>query len=134
MSTHDLDLALQMSDRLWLLNSDEIVAGSPEDLVLNNAFQMMFNKKGIEFDNKTGLFRVDYALREQMAVKGHGFEYVLLRRALARKGIKTIQKQEQDTNWLEIDRTEGINFRWYQDGKCVDHHTSVEKIIQAALR
>jgi len=134
LSTHDLDLALQMADRLWLLSREQsLLTGSPEDLLMRNEFQPLFQKRGIEFDNKTGLFRVDYDTNDHLSVKGHGFEYVLLRRALARKGIKTIQKKEGDPNWLEIDRSDGLLFRWYKDGRCVDKQCSVEKIIQSAL-
>ncbi|MCU4175303.1 ABC transporter ATP-binding protein [Carboxylicivirga sp. N1Y90] len=102
MSTHDLDLALQMSDRLWLLHHDQIVAGSPEDLTLINAFQSMFNKGGVEFDNKTGMFKVLYNHESLLPVHGHGFEYVLLRRAFARKGIKLIQGKQNEAVWINI--------------------------------
>lgn len=135
LSTHDLDLALQMADRLWLLSRERnLLTGSPEDLLMRNEFQPIFNKRGIEFDNKTGLFRVDYDLNEHLPVVGHGFEYVLLRRALARKGIRTIKKEDKDNNWLEIDRSENLLFRWYKDGECVDAQSSVERIIQTALK
>lgn len=130
MSTHDLDLALQMADRLWLLAPNKpLLAGSPEDLLLNNEFQTIFEHRGIEFDNRTGLFRVEYDYQAILPVQGHGFEYVLLRRAFARKGIKIIQRKEEDTNWLEISRNGKTSFKLFKDGDCIGSEESIEKLI-----
>jgi iron complex transport system ATP-binding protein len=55
LSTHDLDLALQMSDCLWLQAKDrDMVSGLPEDLILSGAFETFFDKKDITFDPSTG--------------------------------------------------------------------------------
>ena len=35
VSTHDIDTALHYADQLWLVNDDSIIAGLPEDLVIN---------------------------------------------------------------------------------------------------
>ncbi len=60
MSTHDLDLALQISDRIWLMDGDRGVnTGIPEDLALDGSLSNFFERKGIAFDPTTGLFRVD---------------------------------------------------------------------------
>ncbi len=122
MSTHDLDLALQMSDRLWLLHHDHIITGSPEDLLLQNAFQSMFSNKGIEFDNKTGMFKVRYQHQATFAVKGHGFEYVLLRRALLRKGIKPTKMTDDDPMYILIKNEAPKPFELWYDNSLI--HTS----------
>lgn len=55
LSTHDLELAIQMGDCLWLLEREHpMVYGSPEDLILNGALDSFFNKEGIRFDPSTG--------------------------------------------------------------------------------
>lgn len=55
LSTHDLDLAIQMSDCLWLQErSRPVVCGTPEDLILNGEFESFFNKENIVFDRTTG--------------------------------------------------------------------------------
>jgi len=131
LSTHDLDLALQMADRLWLLHPEgPLTTGSPEDLLLQNSFQSLFQHKGIEFDTKTGLFRVEYEHSRELPVKGHGFEYVLLRRAFARKGIKTTQKKDGETTWLEICKNENIAFKCYKNGTCIANEKSIEKVVE----
>lgn len=128
MSTHDLDLALQMSDRLWLLQADQIISGSPEDLLLNNAFQSMFSNKGIEFDNKTGMFKVKYQHQNTFAVKGHGFEYVLLRRALMRKGIKPIKASDNDAIYVRIINNAKAPYELWFDNTLIDSYTMVESV------
>src|SRR5688572_10867751 len=53
VSTHELDLALQTADLIWLASQHQgIVTGMPEDLVLNGTFDSIFQFKG--FDLKTG--------------------------------------------------------------------------------
>jgi iron complex transport system ATP-binding protein len=60
LSTHDLDLALQMSDCLWLQEKGrEMKCGVPEDLILSGAFETFFDKKGITFDASTGKLIAD---------------------------------------------------------------------------
>ncbi len=134
MSTHDLDLALQMADRLWLLSRDKsLLTGSPEDLLLKNEFQSLFKNRGIEFDNRTGLFRVGYKFKSSLPVHGHGFEYVLLRRAFARKGIQTIKKTDNDHTWLEINPDDDKIFRFHRNGEPIVTENSIEKMVSITL-
>lgn len=130
MSTHDLDLALQLADRLWLLHPQgPILTGSPEDLLLQNAFQTMFQHKGIVFDNKTGLFQVNHKEHSTLAVKGHGFESVLLRRAFSRKGVQLVKANSEDDTWLEVSNDCDKPFAFYCAGECIHQESSVEKIV-----
>ncbi|WP_321996391.1 ABC transporter ATP-binding protein [Draconibacterium orientale] len=134
LSTHDLDLALQMADRLWLLHKNgPLITGSPEDLLLQNAFQTLFQNKGIEFDTKTGLFRVEYDHFHELPVKGHGFEYVLLRRAFARKGIKVTGMKEDAGFWIEIEKNGRSGFHLYSTDKKITTENSVELIVKHTM-
>lgn len=55
LSTHDLDLAIQMGDCLWLQEKGRPMAcGAPEDLIMSGAFESFFGKEGITFDPTTG--------------------------------------------------------------------------------
>lgn len=59
LSTHDLHLALEMADRIWLLNDEGILhTGLPEELLINGCFQEAFHKEGFIFDTETGQFKV----------------------------------------------------------------------------
>ncbi|MGQ1947846.1 ABC transporter ATP-binding protein [Geofilum sp. OHC36d9] len=134
LSTHDLDLALQMADHLWLLpQGGPLITGSPEDLLLKNAFQKLFQNKGIEFDTNTGLFRVEYEHFQKLPVKGHGFEYVLLRRAFARRGIKTTGMNDNPELWIQISKNGHSAFQLFKEKKHLATEISVEKIVEITM-
>ena len=60
LSTHDLELALQTADRLWLMGKDAegIVIGTPADLAASGELPRFFAGPGIDFDTKELRFRV----------------------------------------------------------------------------
>ena len=60
LSTHDLDLAIQMADCLWLQEKGRSMAcGTPEDLIMSGAFESFFGKDGIVFDAMTGKLNME---------------------------------------------------------------------------
>ena len=88
VSTHELDLALQTADIIWLAGHDKkIISGIPEDLVLNGAFDSIFQFKG--FDLKTG--KVEHVPHRGICVhlSGSGHEYLWTKNALERNGFIT---------------------------------------------
>lgn len=88
LSTHDLDLALQLADKIWLIDQQSgICIGTPEDLSLRGSLSNFFTRKGIKFDENTGLFRVDNDCQKQVRLIGHGRIYAMIRKALSRNGI-----------------------------------------------
>jgi len=60
LSTHDLELALQTADRLWLMGkeTDGVVIGTPSELASSGALPHFFSGPGISFDAKTMRFEV----------------------------------------------------------------------------
>jgi len=131
MSTHDLDLAIQMADKLWLLSpKGSLESGSPEDLLINNAFLSLFNTKGIEFDSKVGLFKVKYKHYREITVKGHGFGYVLLRRAFSRKGIKIVSTPTNENVIIEIENKDIPIFKIIYKDKIIAQEKSIEAIVK----
>ncbi len=90
LSTHDLDLALQMADKMWLLAPGKALeTGTPEDLVLTNEFRSFFEREGILFDNNTGQFIVEKQKVKTIRLIGKGVEYKWVSRALTRSGFVT---------------------------------------------
>jgi iron complex transport system ATP-binding protein len=86
VATHELDLALQMADWIWLTGRDKnMLTGMPEDLVLNGAFDAIFEFKG--FDLKTG--KVQHQAHKGISVRlqGEGPEYLWTKNALERNGF-----------------------------------------------
>jgi iron complex transport system ATP-binding protein len=93
MATHELDLALQTADSIWLAGSGAtIICDTPEDLVLNGVFDEIFKFKG--FDLKTG--RVQHPVIKRTKVKLHGSGHWLLwtRNALERNGFEIVSHNQ----------------------------------------
>ena len=87
LSTHDLELALQIADKIWLMDKvNGITSGTPEDLALEGYLSRFFARKGITFDMESGLFRITNNYRYEIRLTGHGYRYAMVRKALQRNG------------------------------------------------
>lgn len=86
VSTHELDLALQTADLLWLADNQKLLTGIPEDLVLNGSLDRIFQFKG--FDLKTG--KVSHESYRGVTIKlvGEGHEFLWTKNALERCGYE----------------------------------------------
>ncbi len=101
LSTHDLDLALQISDRVWLMDGkSKLHVGVPEDLSLDGTLSKFFERKGIIFDKNSGLFKIENTLTRKIRMVGHGHRYAMIRKAMLRNGIQASSLVEsQDSNF-----------------------------------
>lgn len=54
LSTHELDLAIQLADTIWLMTESGVEIGIPEDLMLNQRFTKAFGSDKFSFDDNTG--------------------------------------------------------------------------------
>ncbi len=102
LSTHDLELALQIADKIWLMDKENgIRIGVPEDLSLDGTLSNFFARKGIIFDQDTGLFRIENDCDRQIKLLGHGQKYTMIRKALLRNGIMVSRHVQSDV-YIEI--------------------------------
>ncbi len=108
LSTHDLDLALQIADRIWLMDGKSgMQMGTPEDLSLDGSLSTFFERKGIAFDPNSGLFRVDNSSESQVNMVGEGYRYQMVRKALQRNGIGiNANANESIETRIEVDDTQ----------------------------
>lgn len=59
MSTHDLDIALQLSDNIWLIDKTlGVTIGTHAQLTASGALERYFLRPGIRFDHTDGLFKI----------------------------------------------------------------------------
>lgn len=87
VASHELDLALQLADFIWLTDRDKtILTGIPEDLVLNGAFDRIFEFKG--FDLKTGKVLHEAYTGKTVQLLGAGPEFLWTKNALERTGFE----------------------------------------------
>jgi iron complex transport system ATP-binding protein len=49
-STHDLNIAIEQSDKIWLVSESGVVEGAPEDLMISDSFSTLFDTKMIVYD------------------------------------------------------------------------------------
>lgn len=89
LSTHELDLALQTADELWLMHPDgSLLTGLPEDLVLSGAFEATFARSGFSFDRATGTFIIHQPVHNaQIYLEGPEGPLFWAKRALQREGL-----------------------------------------------
>ena len=102
LSTHDLHLALRSADTLWLMANGEIQTGTPEDLVLNGAFEAAFQREGMQFDRATGSFSVMRESKKRIAIAGDGIVQTWTQRALTRAGFTPVSPGEDVSMCIEI--------------------------------
>ena len=130
LSTHDLELALQIADKIWLMDkANGVTIGTPEDLALNGSLSSFFARKGIVFDLETGLFRVDNEYTMQIRLSGHGQRYAMVRKALQRNGILANRNVESETYIETGDLKGGGAFVLHRPGEEPICLTSIEDLL-----
>lgn len=105
-STHDLNIAIQEADKVWLMLSDGIVTGSPEDLVLNHSFHSIFEETRLQFDEQKGEIRMKKETGRKICLEGEGVTGIWTRRALERMGYSLAVESPCDTR-IRIETVQG---------------------------
>lgn len=58
-SSHEIDLAIQLCDKIIIMTNDQTVIDTPENLIKNGRFSSLFPKDLISFDQKFKAFKVN---------------------------------------------------------------------------
>lgn len=114
LATHELDLALQTADIVWLANGNKITKGVPEDLVLDGSFDKVFQFKG--YDLKTGRVQHEVYRKKTVKLVGDGAVFLWTKNALERSGFEVATTGETEviietSEW----RWEGKNYGRLED-------------------
>lgn len=124
MATHELDLAFQSADRLWLAGGkDQLVEGIPEDLVLSGAIDEVFKFKG--YDLKTGQMEKK-SLGYKVALRGEGHTFLWTKNALERSGFDI----EPNSQISVTVKDEGVKLKWLINNEGAEYDTLEALIIQ----
>jgi iron complex transport system ATP-binding protein len=91
-STHDLSIAADIADKLWIMADNQIYQGAPEDLLISDVFRKLFLNSPAEFDLKTSTFRFRRDLRKTVGVTGDQKFRLLTKRAMERIGFQTLEE------------------------------------------
>lgn len=123
VATHELDLALQTADLVWLAGPEKnIISGIPEDLVLNGAFDSVFQFKG--YDLKTGKVQHELHRNVHINLVASNHEYLWTKNALERIGFTISDNVFHHT--IEVENVEK-KLRWRWDNEA--HFNSLEELL-----
>lgn len=88
LSTHDIDMALLLADRLWLLSKEKgLTSGVTEDIIFSGKMDGFFKGENIVFDRYTGNFLPKRANDKKVYLKAHGILYHWTKNILERNGF-----------------------------------------------
>ncbi|SMO80115.1 iron complex transport system ATP-binding protein [Saccharicrinis carchari] len=133
LSTHDLEMALQTADKIWLMAQGKTLQeGIPEDLVLNNQFKHFFEREGIQFDNYTGTFKYHKQIQHKINLKGEGNACNWVARALHRIGFATVDEGSKYT--VQIYHNVPSQFALYHSNKLVLRCNTIEELMEGVVR
>jgi iron complex transport system ATP-binding protein len=94
-STHDLHMAISQSDKIWLILDNKLIEGAPEDLMIEGAFDHLFDSSSVQFNSEHGTFSFRSEDRGSIYIDGEGILRHWTEKAIKRTGfsvseVKTI--------------------------------------------
>ncbi len=60
LSTHELEMAMQFSDQVWLINQQKVSGSTSKELITKGLLQKVFDLKSINYDENTGGISIRY--------------------------------------------------------------------------
>lgn len=113
ISTHDLNIAVRESDKIWLLHHSHLFEGAPEDLLLNGEFASLFGDSRLKFAEEEGAFSYSSESLFDLELDAAPELKSLTRLALIRMGAKI---SEGATDHKVVAFMDGENPSWYYTG------------------
>jgi iron complex transport system ATP-binding protein len=87
VATHEIDLALQVADTFWLMSEQQaLIAGMPEELILDGSLADVFQATGLTFDMKQGRFKLAAIKKKPIHIQAPEAIYYWLGHALEKSG------------------------------------------------
>ncbi|MFA6871741.1 MAG: ABC transporter ATP-binding protein [Bacteroidaceae bacterium] len=129
LSTHELDLALQTSDLIWLMSAQKgVVVGAPEDLIIQGELQQVFANPSYTFSDATGAFCLKHQttlFSVSVVASGTGNCTIWTRRALERNGFSIVDNAACSIFVDEEKKTWKVSFQ----GKTIIQ-SSISQLLQ----
>lgn len=86
-SSHDVEQALTLSDKLWLMSRDGLLCGCSEDMVLQGLLSDLFRSDNVRFDLGSGVYRLCSDTSARVSVKAQDLSLLFwAKNALLRNG------------------------------------------------
>jgi iron complex transport system ATP-binding protein len=127
LSTHELDLALQAADIIWLMSKNkDLKIGAPEDLVLSGSIEDTFKNKSFSFDRKSGNFIMNYQKKQKIQLVGNDVMGFWTQRALSREGYQVTREKTDNCSIHLIE--ESMEWQIHKNGK-VTNCKSIQELL-----
>lgn len=133
LSSHELDIALQVADKIWLMDKDGLQRGTPEDLILEGKIEAAFNGTNCRFEPSSGTFKINYGTGRKISVTGDAtcLRTSWTKRALSRAGFEICPDEEllsvnaSEDGWILHDGSRKGKFQSIEDLlDTLEHETS----------
>jgi iron complex transport system ATP-binding protein len=95
-STHDLSIAMDEVDKLWLMTDEGLLEGAPEDLLMNQGFRKLFKNSDLDFDARSLAFRFSRDLKKRIKILADDQYIIFTRKAMERIGFKTTRNEDTE--------------------------------------
>jgi iron complex transport system ATP-binding protein len=118
-TTHDLQMAVSQSDKIWLLLDGSLLEGAPEDLMIRGAFANLFESSLIKFNADDGTFVLSESERGHVFIEGGGNSRYWTEKAVNRAGysvseVRTLPfiklPSEDSDDWQICKQNSVLNF------------------------
>jgi iron complex transport system ATP-binding protein len=89
-STHDLNVAMSQADKIWLILDNQMLEGAPEDLMLSEAFDNLFDSSAVRFNSEHGTYSFTNESRGVINISGEGIFLHYTKKAIERAGFSSV--------------------------------------------
>jgi iron complex transport system ATP-binding protein len=125
-STHDLQMAISQSDKIWLILNDKLKEGAPEDLIIGGAFDHLFESESVQFDPESGSFSSKEESKGLLYIEGDGIKKHWTQEAVKRAGFSV--STEQTATYIII--ISGIHNIWQlRSANSIKEYSSIYDLI-----
>lgn len=93
-STHDFNIAMSLSDKIWYIKNNALCDGAPEDLALNRDLDHIFEGSEIKLNPDNGEFVIDYEKKKGIKIEVDREIQFWVQKALHRNGYHEDPKSE----------------------------------------
>lgn len=112
LSTHDIDMALLLADRLWLLSKDQgLVIGVTEDIIVSGKMDHFFNKDKIVFDRYSGNFLPNRKNDKKVFLKADNYLFHWTKNMLERNGYSITSDEKNSLFSITVQSIDNITVK-----------------------
>jgi len=125
LSSHDLELSMQLADRLWLMPGDgSVIDGTPETLALDGELGRSFDHPMLRFSRDVGAFQLQTAFESEVVLSGEEPARFWSAQALVRHGVRALPDETQHQTLTRVTvRHVAAGWQWsvaHVDGTTVE--------------